>query len=208
MLRSALLALTLIVCSASLSTATAIGDAAACSFRVLTAYTTPVKRWTQWGEWYQNCESSDVSAITATVSSAVSTGNTVTNSSSLNIGLDIEGISLGLDETYSESWTTTNTITQTQQIVGNLNLIKNFLLATGSLMVNYKHKHDGHWFWFEDGIDVYTLADKGDTVSANVAACGVLSQPADGSYFYNQSDMDATRSGPSTTYTYSGNQGY
>ena len=44
---------------------------------------------------------------------------------------------------------------------------------------------------FEEGIQVFTLTSDGDTYSANVADCGVISQPVKGVYYYDQGECAA-----------------
>ncbi|KAL8290194.1 hypothetical protein RQP46_003133 [Phenoliferia psychrophenolica] len=132
-----------------------IGDADKCTFEVTTVWSTPLKRWTQYGSW------------------------TTTN-------------------TFTEQ----QSITVNQQQAGNINLANDFYMSTGNLKINYGSTKGGHYEWYQDGIDVFTLTSDGDTYSANVGDCGAIFQPTKGTYYYNDSDYDAVKAGDSTTYTY------
>ncbi|KAL8277942.1 hypothetical protein RQP46_009574 [Phenoliferia psychrophenolica] len=90
------------------------------------------------------------------------------------------------------------------------NIANDFYLSTGNLKINYGNQMGGHFVWYQEGIEVFTLTSDGDTFSANVGDCGDISQPSKGAYYYNTADCacsvpscdDAVKAGDSTSYTY------
>ncbi|KAK4702148.1 vacuole morphology and inheritance protein 14, partial [Phenoliferia sp. Uapishka_3] len=186
-----------------------IGDADKCAFEVTTVWDTPLKRWTQYGSWYDNCNAADTAPIVATVTDSLAVGNTYTEDTSISVGLEGEGISIGVSQSFSESWSTTTTLTESQSITvnaqqaGNINVANDFYLSTGRLKINYGSKKGGHYIWYSGSSDVFTLTSDGSTFSANVANCGAITQPIKGSFYYNDADYDKVKAGQSTTYTYS-----
>ncbi|GAA5833533.1 hypothetical protein JCM11251_003520 [Rhodosporidiobolus azoricus] len=186
-----------------------IGDADSCTFEPTKIYDTTLKRWTQYGSWYDNCNSVNTADIVATVTDSIATGNSLTSTTELSIGIASEGFSLGISQSFSESWSQTKTWSESQSITvkanqaGNINVANEFILAEGQLRIAYGDRKDGHYYWLQTGLEVYTpVPGTSDIYSANVADCGSIDQPVKGDYYYYNADKDAVKAGTAATYTY------
>ncbi|KAL8277690.1 hypothetical protein RQP46_009963 [Phenoliferia psychrophenolica] len=157
-----------------------------------------------------NCAASDTAGIVATVTDSVAVGNSYTETTTLTVGIDAEGFSAGVSQSWAESWTTTDTFGESQSITigpqqNNINAYKNFFIAEGQLKINYGSAQDGHYIWLTTGLEVFTAdPDSNDSYSANVGDCGgPVTKPNKGDMFYNNADYDNAKAGASSTYTYS-----
>lgn len=187
-----------------------IGDADTCTFEPTTIYDTSIKRWTQYGSWYDNCASTDTASITDTLSSSVAVTNSLTETTTISVGIDADGFTAGASESFAQTWSTTDTFTESQAITvgpqqnGDIQISKMFIMSEGTLKINYGSAQDGHYIWLTTGIEVFSAdPSSSDTYSANVADCGVVSAPNPAAWYYEDADYDSVVASSSSTYTYS-----
>lgn len=72
----------------------------------------------------------------------------------ISIGIASEGLSLGVSQSFSQSWSTTRTFTTAQSIsvapgqAGSINLNKRFFVAEGRVRINYGKTKGEHYVWY------------------------------------------------------------
>jgi hypothetical protein len=88
------------------------------------------------------------------VTDSLAVGNSVTIGTDISIGIASEGLSLGVSQSFSQSWSTTRTSSAAQSIAvtpgqaRSIKLSKRFFVAEGRVRINYGKTKGGHYVWY------------------------------------------------------------